>query len=483
MLVGYAVALLLGFTLVAVSWGTTRLWAKTLVKLAGALALCYACYSSYVAGFSPLLGLVGGLATLCAGVPVSLHTVARRGGGYLEVLLDLLVALVACIYSSPSLGLLITFWIAAEVVAFALISFDYWSRRVPEALRAGYRFILVSMLCFDLSAFVLAYAIYVQVGDPFTLLLELFYEPVTVGFSYASSLGPFLTLVAYLGFMAKAGLVPLHFWVPEAYTRAPAPAAAILAGLFEPVGVYGAYLLALAGCGGWLVAYVLVALAGASIVYGMLVAVSSTDLRRMLSYTSIACMGFCFLVVTVYAVSASLLALAALAALLLYNASHKTMLMLDTGCVEDALGSRELPRVEGGMGRGTHYVLVLLGILSLLGVPGTAGFIAKLLAFAAIASAPIQPQLQVLLLALAAVYAGLAGVVAMRYARVYGGEAAVAPPGLAGEAAVSSSNIVFAFPPLLYIFPAPLALVLAVPMSLVVLAVALTAGTGGVSRG
>ncbi|GGL32855.1 NADH dehydrogenase [Halarchaeum grantii] len=213
----------------------------------------------------------------------------------------------------------------------------------------------------------------------------------------APVLGLSLLLLAVFGL--KAGLVPFQWWVPAAYSAAPAPAAAMLAGVAKKVGVYaivrlGFTVFAAASPGvvlpgvesGLLGVYgpVLFVLAGASALVGGFVALDRPTLEETFAYSSIAQVGFIVLPLAVAAAVPDLRA-AGVAAALVYALNHalaKPLLFLVTGTISDAAGTTDLGDLGGLAGRTPVLAgAFLVGGLSLVGIPPLAGFFSKLLVF------------------------------------------------------------------------------------------------------
>jgi multicomponent Na+:H+ antiporter subunit D len=223
-------------------------------------------------------------------------------------------------------------------------------------------------------------------------------EPAAYGIDVAPVLG--LSGILFAVFALKAGLVPFHFWVPSAYRAAPAPVAAMLAGVVKKVGVYAIIRLyftvfsaatlpvAFPGIGGRsALAFfgpVLFVLALASIVVGGVSAIGRPDLDGLLAHSSISQLGF---VVLPLAVAATLPGLRAVAigAALVYTLNHglaKALLYLISGTLQRDLGSDRFADLGGLAGRspllgGAFFV----GALSLVGVPPLVGFFGKLFVF------------------------------------------------------------------------------------------------------
>jgi len=208
-----------------------------------------------------------------------------------------------------------------------------------------------------------------------------------------------LSLLLLVVFALKAGLVPLQWWVPSAYAAAPAPASAMLAGVAKKVGVYAIVRLGFVVFGaaapgvvapgvgtGLLAAYgpVLFVLAGASVLVGGIAAIDRPTIEETLAYSSIGQVGFIVLPLAVAAAVPDLRAVGVAAALVyaLNHALAKPLLFLAAGAVRDAAGTTDLDALGGLAGRTPVLAgALLVGGLSLVGIPPLAGFFGKLLVF------------------------------------------------------------------------------------------------------
>ena len=185
-----------------------------------------------------------------------------------------------------------------------------------------------------------------------------------------------LGLLLLVVFGVKAAIFPLFFWLPDSYPTAPTPVTAIFAGLLTKVGVYAiirTQTLLFPGDGGpsWL----LLAIAGATMVVGVLGAISHNDVKRILSFHIVSQIGYMIMGLGLYS-------LAGLAGAIFYIVHHivvKTTLFLVGGLIEQATGTGALHRL-GGMARHTPVIaaLFLPAALSLAGIPPFSGFVAKL---------------------------------------------------------------------------------------------------------
>lgn len=183
------------------------------------------------------------------------------------------------------------------------------------------------------------------------------------------------------GLAFKIAAVPLHVWAPDAYQGATAPVAAFLAAGSKAVGLaaLGRVCLAAYGSEAPVLSVVLAAFAGLSIVVGSILALSQTDMKRLLAYSSIAHAG--------YALLGLVAGTGQGASATMTYAFFYVFMTLGTFGVVAALGERG-ERLDGYQGlaaqRPGTAILMLLFLMSLTGIPPTAGFAAK---FAVILSA------------------------------------------------------------------------------------------------
>lgn len=194
-------------------------------------------------------------------------------------------------------------------------------------------------------------------------------------------------VLALVGFGAKAGLVPLHVWLPRAHAEAPSPVSALLSAAMVNLGVYGLVRVGFDLLGGgtrwwWLLVLGLGAL---SALYGILQAAVATDLKRLLGYSTVENMGLVFLGLgaagVFRAAGAPALAALALAAALLHVLNHagfKALLFTAAGSVLRATGSRDLDALGGLRARmPVTTVLFAVGALGAAALPPGNGFVSE----------------------------------------------------------------------------------------------------------
>jgi hydrogenase-4 component B len=211
----------------------------------------------------------------------------------------------------------------------------------------------------------------------------------------------FVLLIA--GFATKAGLVPLHVWLPRAHPEAPSHASAAMSAAMVKMGIYGIMLVTVrlmpSGPRWW--AVVLVVLGAVSALYGILQASVQSDLKRLLAYSTTENVG---LITTAIGVGLLLRgsgqgapADVALVAALMLAASHaafKTVLFLGAGAVLHATGERDLDRL-GGLAARMPWTASAFGIGSMgaAALPVTAGFVAEWLLLQALIHANAKTDL------------------------------------------------------------------------------------------
>lgn len=213
-------------------------------------------------------------------------------------------------------------------------------------------------------------------------------------FSYSGSLGLAAPLAAahvtgyakYLigalligGFGVKAGLMPLHVWLPDAHPVAPSPASALLSGIMIKAGaygilrtvfsVYGVSLFGSTGMANWLLALGLIAMILASAV-----ALSQTEIKRLLAYSSVAQMGYII-------AGIALMSRWSLTGSIMHAFNHafmKSLLFFAAGAIIFQTGLRKLEDFRG-LGRRMPVTMACFTIaaFSMIGIPPLAGFVSK----------------------------------------------------------------------------------------------------------
>ena len=239
----------------------------------------------------------------------------------------------------------------------------------PDQIRSGMTYVVISLLASALFVTALA-LLYMATGTVNMADLSIKIAALSPGVRTAFAL---LLLVV---FGIKAALVPLFFWLPDSYPSAPSPVTAIFAGLLTKVGVYAIFRTqTLLFPASTRPATLLLVVAGATMVIGVLGAIAQDDVKRILSFNIVSHIGYMVMGLGFFSI-------AGLAGAVFYTVHHivaKTTLFLTGGLIEHAGGSSRL-RQLGGMVKTTPVVAVLFLVpaLNLAGVPPLTGFVGKL---------------------------------------------------------------------------------------------------------
>ncbi|MFT4220420.1 MAG: Na+/H+ antiporter subunit D [Microbacterium sp.] len=191
-----------------------------------------------------------------------------------------------------------------------------------------------------------------------------------------------LHLMLLLGFAIKAAVFPLSFWLPDSYPTAPAPVTAVFAGLLTKVGVYAMIRTETLLFADNDVNLLLIIVALATMVVGVLGAIAQAELKRILSFTLVSHVGYMVFGLAV----ATPVALGATIYYMVHHIVVQTTLFLAVGLVERRAGSTSILRVKGLM-RAAPVIAVLyfLPAANLGGLPPFSGFIGKFSLFSAAA--------------------------------------------------------------------------------------------------
>jgi len=270
------------------------------------------------------------------------------------------------------------FMFAWEIMALASYFLVATQHRIAEIRRAGFLYLLIA----HLGALGILLCFGVLQGGHWEMTFDAM-RAVHLGPQWATC----AFLLAFFGFGAKAGLVPLHVWLPEAHPAAPSPVSALMSGVMLKTALYGMLRVSFDLIGGPLWWWGLIALGVGlfSALYGVVFAAAQTDMKRLLAYSSIenigiACAGLGLALVFAGLGMASLAALAVIAMLYhcLNHALMKSLLFLGTGAVLHATGQRNLGKL-GGLMRYMPWTawLTLIGALAIASLPPLNGFVSE----------------------------------------------------------------------------------------------------------
>ncbi|MDQ4070606.1 MAG: Na+/H+ antiporter subunit D [Actinomycetota bacterium] len=185
-----------------------------------------------------------------------------------------------------------------------------------------------------------------------------------------------LALMFLVVFGIKAAIFPLFFWLPDSYPTAPTPVTAIFAGLLTKVGVYAIIRTqTLIFPTNGRASVLLLGIAGATMIVGVLGAIAQNDVKRILSFHIVSQIGYMIMGLGLFSVAG----IAGAIFFIVHQIPVKTTLFLVGGLVENATGTGALSRLGGLLHRAPLFaVLFLFSALSLAGLPPFSGFVAKL---------------------------------------------------------------------------------------------------------
>ena len=216
-----------------------------------------------------------------------------------------------------------------------------------------------------------------------------------------------LLIVILVGLGIKTPIVPLHTWLPDAHVEASTPVSVLLAGVLLKLGTYGIlrFGVQLFPDTWMLVGPWLAWIAMVSVLYGALIAIRQTDMKKMVAYSSIAHMGFIILA----AAAANPLSLFGATFQMVSHGLISALLFLLVGVVYSKTGTRSLQVLEGLLNRerGLPVIgsLTIVAAMASSGIPGMSGFIAEFVVFrGSLPAFPVQTLLSMLGTGLTSVY-------------------------------------------------------------------------------
>jgi hydrogenase-4 component B len=319
--------------------------------------------------------LVGGLAAVYA-LGYQPQSRNRRTGRSAQAFLGLLVAGLGLLLVARHALAFLLGWEAMALSAFFLVAADGGR---PESRRAS-----------------LVYLLATHVGTLALFCLFALWRRATGSFALApaQSLGAGaaggLFVLALLAFGIKAGMLPLHFWLPGAHAAAPSHVSALLSGVVLKMGIYGlaritSLLPPFPAAWGGLALF----LGASSALLGVVFAIAQHDLKRLLAYHSVENIGIILMGLGLAMMGRSLgrpaLVALGMGGCLLHTWNHsffKSLLFMGAGSVVHATGTRRIDRLGGlASAMPATAVLFIVGAVAICGLPPLNGFVSELLVY------------------------------------------------------------------------------------------------------
>ncbi len=338
----------------------------------------------------PLAALFG-LLVSSVGFAISLYSIGyaptyqrRKNPGLLGVWFNLLLLATTAVFLADNVFFFLVAWEIMALSAYSLVSFEY---EHDETRRAGVLFFVMSHL--GTGCLILAFLLLATSAQSYA-----FADFHALGNRMSPGMRNAAFLLFLAGFGIKAGVVPVHIWLPAAHPVAPSNVSALMSGVLIKTGIYGLTRIAFDFMGtppNWW-GVTLLTLGTVSAVLGVLYALMEHDLKRLLAYHSIENIG-----IILMGLGASLmflhthhpvLAALALAAGLYHTVNHalfKALLFLGAGAVLHATGTRNMEDL-GGLIRRMPWTAAffLVGAVAISALPPLNGFVSEWLTYQAL---------------------------------------------------------------------------------------------------
>lgn len=301
-------------------------------------------------------------------------------------------------------------WETMALSSYFLVTTDH---AIPDVRKAGYLYLLVAHV--GAIAILLSFGV-MQGGHGI--------GAYTFDAMREAQLPVFWSSVAFLlslfGFGAKAGLLPMHVWLPEAHPAAPSPVSALMSGVMLKTAIYGILRISfdLLGSPLWWWGLLALVLGLVTALFGVMFAAVQGDMKRLLAYSSIENIGLVVvgvgLAIIFHAYGKTALAALALTATLYHALNHaffKSLLFIGTGSILHATGERNMGRL-GGLIQKMPWAatLMLVGVLGIAGLPPLNGFASEWLLLQVFLLSPGLPNAYInMLIPVSAAVIALAG--------------------------------------------------------------------------
>lgn len=350
----------------------------------------------------------------------TVHYEKRRNTAVLGALYNLFAASMLLVVASGHIFFFLVSWEIMSLVSYFLVIYE---NEKPDVQKAGVIYLIMTHTgtAFITAAFVLLYKFS---GSAEISLLS------TDGMPPAVKNIVFLCLLT--GFGTKAGIIPLHIWLPYAHPAAPSNVSALMSGVMIKTAVYGLVRFVAGSMSSeflWWGAAILIA-GAVSTVLGVAYALMEHNIKRLLAYHSIENIGIIFMGIGLSIIATAggsrLVGALALTAALFHTFNHsmfKGLLFLGAGAIHNSTGTRDIERL-GGLIKRMPYTAVffLAGALAISAIPPFNGFVSEWLTYQAMfLELSASGNLMKIVLLISAALLALAGALAAYcFVKVYG---------------------------------------------------------------
>ncbi len=332
----------------------------------------------------------------------------------LQFIIDSTLVLLIMFFTAYNLIELVVLWISIEILGFILILIE----RGIGNWNIATKYLVLCATTGDISLFTWLAIVSLSLGIEKGLLIG-FNELASMGIS----VNPIITFLLLIGFTTKLGQIPLHFWLVDTYSEAPSITTAIFSGLMSKMAIYGILrLYHTLSLDTNVFMYLLLIQGLLTTIYGFVMSSAQTDVKKLLAYSSMGHYGVMTMFISFLPILGEVV-LAITYIYILYHGIVKTQVFLNTGSIELLANTREIYRL-GYLSRIAKeiYFPVVLGFLSLIGVPPTLGFLMKFLVVAVAFQLLTHGTFYSLALLVGMVFSSIFSIVyAIKYLGVYTG--------------------------------------------------------------
>lgn len=369
------------------------------------------------------LGIIGA-GTLAVSLFGPGYVRSFQRGGYslavLGVMTGLFVTGMQLVVIADDAFMFMVAWELMSVSSYVLVAFEH---EESANRRAAFLYLLMAQI--GAISILLGFGVLAAFAGDFTFaaLREAQLTPLWASIAFALGL---------VGFGMKAGIVPLHVWLPEAHPAAPSHVSALMSGVMLKVAVYGFLRLVfdLLGEPQWSWGVLVLVVGGSTALYGVLYALAQQDLKRLLAYSSIENVGIIFLGIGLsmvfFSADLPIPGVLGLVAALYHAVNHtlfKTLLFLGAGALLQRTRERNLEHLGGIINRMPWTAaFFLVGSLSISALPPFNGFVSEWLIFqTALQATALESGVLRAILPIAAAVLALTGALAAAcFVRAYG---------------------------------------------------------------
>jgi hydrogenase-4 component B len=337
----------------------------------------------------------------------------KKNIGYLGFLYNTFIISMILVASADNAVMFLIVWELMSVVSYFLVVYEH---EKPETRKAGFIYIVMT-----------------HIGTGFIMMSFLIFVGTSASYSFATfaeagkTMTPLLKdlvfIFALIGFGTKAGIVPMHIWLPYAHPEAPSNVSALMSGVMIKIAIFMLIRVFFDFLGAnhvwW--GYLVITLGTISAILGILYAVVESDIKRMLAYSSIENIGIILIGIgasMIFFASGKpvLASIAAIAALyhLLNHSIFKGLLFMGAGSILYSTHTKNIEELGGLIKKmPKSAILILIGVLSIAALPPFSGFVSEWLTFQSLLLAfNLNESFPMIILSISAAILALTGALA-----------------------------------------------------------------------